>query len=85
MSKEPVKSPYSNDRAAIGQATNLACSLAIQVGKPHDIEYLIKQFLFYRKFAALMQAADDKQLAAVAKSPTLIDLFEQISKEMAGE
>ena len=75
----------SNDfsqRAAKGQAYNLAVQAAIAEGKGGDKEFIVKQFLYHLQFAALVQKATPHQLAEVIKSPKILELFEQIDKEM---
>jgi len=66
-----------SQRAAKGQAYNLAVATAIADGKQHDNEFIVKQFLRHMQFAALVQKAKPDELAAIIETPTILNLFRQ--------
>ena len=71
-----------SQRAAKGQAYNLAIQTAIADGKQHDNEYIVQQFLRHLQFAALVQKANPEQLAAITKNPKIMDLIRELDKAM---
>jgi len=75
---------YDNDnfsqRAAKGQAYNLAVQTAIAEGKQHDNEYITKQFLRHLQFASLLQKANPEQLSDLLKNPKMLDLIKELDK-----
>jgi hypothetical protein len=46
---------YSNDRAAKGQAINLAVHEAVSLGKQDDTTYILSRYLHYYKLSQLIQ------------------------------
>ena len=73
---------YDNQRAAKGQAINLAIMTAIADGKQHDNKYIIEQFLRHLQFAAMMQKATPDQLATAVDNPKFISLIQDLDKEL---
>jgi hypothetical protein len=69
-----------SQRAAKGQAYNLAVSTAIAEGKQHDNEFIVKQFLRHLQFASFVQKATPEQLSDVLKNPKLIDLIRELDE-----
>ena len=61
-----------SQRAAKGQAFNLAVLTAIADGKQHDNEFIVKQFLRHLQFGSLLQKANPEQLAGILSNPKLI-------------
>lgn len=72
-----------NQRAANGQAFNLACNEAISLGKMGDMKFLAERFIFYKQTAALFQKADLATLANIAEHPEVLELFNKINKELS--
>lgn len=52
---------YSN-RAAIGQAFNLAVHAAIKNDRENDTKYIYRQFTYYRSLGTLVQSGDSELL-----------------------
>lgn len=71
-----------SQRAAKGQAYNLAVLTAIADGKHNDNEHITKQFLRHLKFAALLQKADPAQLATILGDPKILDLIKQLDEQL---
>jgi len=69
-----------SQRAAKGQAYNLAILTAIADGRQHDNEYIVKQFLRHMQFAALVQKANPEQLAELLNSPRMLDLIKNLDQ-----
>ncbi len=67
-----------SQRAARGQAYNLAVLTAIGDGKQHDNEFITRQFLRHLQFAAVLQKASTEQLASLLGNPKLLDLIKQL-------
>ena len=75
----------SNDfsqRAAKGQAYNLAVLTAIADGKHHDNKYIVEQFLRHLKFADLLQNNGPDMLATAVKNPKILALLEEVKSEL---
>lgn len=75
---------YSN-RAARGQAYNLAILTAIADGRQHDNKYVVKQFYRHLKFANLLQSVKDEVLVQYVENPQLIAALEQLDKAVEGK
>lgn len=73
---------YDNQRAANGQAYNLAIQSAIAEGRGHDNEYIIKQFLRHKQFCALLQKANPHQLSVALKSEPVRELINELEKQI---
>lgn len=76
----------SNDfsqRAARGQAYNLAVQTAISEGRGNDNKYIIEQFLRHLQFAALVQKATPDQLASAVDNPKFIQLIQDLDNELS--
>lgn len=71
-----------SERAAKGQAYNLAISTAIADNKQHDNGYIVKQFLRHLAFAKLLQDTPSKHLALVAEEPEFIETIEKLSEQL---
>ena len=71
-----------SQRAAKGQAYNLAIQEAIAANKINDKEFIVGRFLLHMKFAALLQKADPTQLAIIIKNPTFLDLLKQLDEAL---
>jgi hypothetical protein len=71
-----------SQRAAKGQAYNLAVSTAIADGKQHDNEYIVAQFLRHLAFAQLVQSAQPEQLSQIVKNPKLVKLIKELDAEL---
>lgn len=71
-----------NQRAAKGQAINLAISTAIAENKQHDNKYIIEQYLRYLQFANMVQKATPEQLATAVDNPKFIDLIKKLDEEL---
>lgn len=56
-----TSSGYSNERAAKGQAINLAVHEAVAAGKAGDDNYILERYVHYFKLSQLIQnvAVDD--------------------------
>jgi hypothetical protein len=67
-----------SQRAAKGQAYNLAVQTAIADGKQHDNEYIVRQFLRHLQFAALVQKDNPEQLAKVVDNPKVLELIKKL-------
>lgn len=74
-----------SQRAARGQAYNLAVQTAIADGKGHDNEYIVKQFLRHLQFAALVQKATPEQLAQAVNNPEVIRLIKELDEVINGD
>ena len=70
-----------SQRAAKGQAYNLAIATAIADDKQHDNAYIIKQFLRHYEFASLLQKTPAKDLAIVAEEPGFIEIIKKLDEE----
>jgi hypothetical protein len=71
-----------SQRAAKGQAYNLAVLTALADGKGHDNVYITKQFLRHLQFAAILQKASTEQIASLLDNPKLVDLIKQIDETL---
>lgn len=71
-----------SQRAARGQAYNLAIQTAISDGKQHDNEYIVAQFLRHLAFAQLVQTAQPEQLNQIVKNPKLVKLIKELDAEL---
>lgn len=69
-----------SQRAAKGQAYNLAVLTAIADGKHHDSEYVTKMFLKHLQFASVLQKADPNQLADITRNHKLLELVKEMDK-----
>lgn len=67
-----------SQRAARGQAYNLAVMTAIADGKQHDNKYIVEQFLRHLQFAAMVQKATPDQLATAIDNPKFIKLIKEL-------
>jgi hypothetical protein len=74
-----------SQRAAKGQAINLAIQTAIADGKHHDNEYITRQFLRYLQFASVLQKANFEQLVAVLDNPKVLKLIKQLDEAIQDE
>lgn len=72
-----------SQRAAKGQAYNLAVSTAIAEGKQHDNEYITKQFLRHLQFASLLQKATPEQLITLLGDHRMVELMKELNKNVA--
>ena len=73
-----------SQRAAKGQAYNLAVNTAIAEGRAHDNKFIIEQFLRHLQFAAMVQKATPDQLATAVDNPKFIQLIQNLDNEMGG-
>lgn len=73
-----------SQRAARGQAYNLAVLTAIADGRHHDKEYVIKQFLAHLEFASILQECAVDQLAKVLDCQALLDKLKEIQTISSG-
>lgn len=71
-----------NQRAAKGQAINIAFSIAVAEGKQNDNKFIIEQYLRVLQFAALLQKATPDQLASAVDNPKFIELINNLDKEL---
>lgn len=67
-----------SQRAARGQAYNLAVLTAIADERQHDNVYITKQFLRHLQFAALLQKANPEQLADLLKNQRAVQLIKEL-------
>lgn len=74
-----------NQRAARGQAYNLAVQTALFAGKGEDNEYITKQFLRHLQFMSLLQKADPHQLASVLGNPKLLKIIKELDQALSEE
>ncbi len=77
MSEYKKPDDYSQ-RAARGQAYNLAVATAVAEGKAHDNEFITRQYLRHLQFASILQKASTEQVAALLGNPKLLDLIKQL-------
>lgn len=71
-----------SQRAAKGQAYNLAISTAIADGKQHDNEYILAQYFRHLRFAAILQSARVEELEALVKNPRILKLIKELDAEL---
>ena len=71
-----------SQRAAKGQAYNLAVSTAIADGKQHDNEYIVKQFLRHMQFASLLQKANPQQLSEALNCSRTLELIKNLDEQV---
>jgi len=71
-----------SQRAARGQAYNLAILTAIADGKQHDNEYIVGQFLRHMAFAQLLQSSPVEQLNQIVKNPKLVSIIKELDTEL---
>lgn len=69
-----------NQRAAKGQAYNLAVATAIADGKQHDNQYIAKQYLRHLQFANLMQKTKPAELAAAVEEEAVIAKIKELDE-----
>jgi len=74
-----------SQRAAKGQAYNLAISTAIADGKQHDNRYIVKQYLRHIKFASMLQKANPDQLASAMDNPGYLELLQKLDSAFEGK
>ena len=71
-----------SQRAARGQAYNLAVSTAIADGKHKDLEYVFRQYLRHLKIADLLQNSSEKQLVELINNKELMAKLQGIQKDV---
>jgi hypothetical protein len=71
-----------SQRASKGQALNLAVAVAIADGKQDDMQFIVKQYYKYYKFAALLQSASVQDVVDVIENPKLEELFSKLQEEL---
>ena len=71
-----------SQRAAKGQAYNLAVQTAIADGRQHDNEFIVRQFQRHLQFANLLQKANPQQLAELLDSTKMLDLIKALDNEV---
>ncbi len=64
-----------NERAARGQAYNLAVLTAIADCKHHDHKYILKQYFRHKEMASLIQSCDETSLVQALENPKLAEVF----------
>jgi len=75
MAKTTTPKDAFSERAAKGQAYNLAVLTAIADCKQHDNKYILKQYFRHREMAALIQETDETTLVQAVENPQLLELF----------
>ena len=71
-----------SQRAARGQAYNLAVLTAIADGKQHDTMYVTKQFLRHLQFASILQKESPENLATAMDNPKILELMSRMEAEL---
>lgn len=71
-----------SQRAAKGQAYNLAVQTAIADGKQHDNEHITKQFLRHLQFSSLLQKANPNQLAEVLDNERILEIIKELDRAL---
>jgi len=73
-----------SERAAKGQAYNLAILTAIADGKQHDNKYILQQYFRHKEFANMLQLADDKTVIQAIDKPEFVDALATLNAAMYG-
>jgi len=70
-----------NQRAAVGQAYNLANAEALHFGKTNDMKFIVERFLYHLETARLFQSASPQELATLVDNPKFLELIKELNSE----
>ena len=73
-----------NNRAARGQAYNLAVLTSIADGRHNDKEYVMRQFFSHLEFASILQECSNEQLSKVLSCESVLKKLDEIQREIGG-
>lgn len=71
-----------SQRAARGQAYNLAIQEAIAEGKQNDVEAILGLYYKHLQFAALLQSDKSDALSEAVRTPQVLNLIRQLTEEL---
>lgn len=74
---KPVDANY-NERAAKGQAYNLAVLTAIADCKQHDNQYILKQYFRHKEMATMIQSMKEDVLVEAIENPRLVEILKEL-------
>lgn len=69
-----------NNRAAIGQAINLAVQSAIALNKQQDLKFIFKEYLRFKQIADVIQRSNPQQLVEALADPQFNELLSKIEE-----
>lgn len=72
-----------NERAARGQAYNLAVHDAVQTGKADDQYYVAARFIYYYELGVFFQDTDIEQLLIITQKEKELRVIDNIINEKA--
>lgn len=73
-----------SQRAAKGQAYNLAVMTAIAEGKHKDVRFIAQEFYRHFQTAALLQKANAEQISQIIENPKLVELLKEVEEILNG-
>jgi len=82
MTTKTVESGYSNKRAAVGQAINLAVADALHHGQENNPKYIYTKVLYYSQIADAVQNSDADMLKEVINNTELNELLSRLDKAL---
>ncbi len=82
MAAAKDKDNYS-ERAAKGQAYNLAVMTAIAECKQNDNKFILQQYFRHKEFMSMIQGLDDAALVKAVENEDLIAALEALKKAVS--
>lgn len=75
-----TQNSYDGNRAAKGQAINLAVQTAIAKGEEQNLKFIFKEYLRYLQIANVIQGSKESDLVAALEDKNLNKLLDSIKE-----